>query len=236
MKMKQIVLVEDVLTQAKALKSIIQSHIPNVQIAIASNAADALHLIQTLPSIDLFFLDIALLEDYNKKNDGITLGLEIRSINKYINTPIIYVTSYTNRIQEAINTVHCFGFLYKPYTPSDVTNLLDSIFQLEKKEQTLLLKIESSVYFNLDLSSLLFVNAEGKYMTYQTLDCSHTSRQYTMKQLEKQLPANFIRCHKSYIINKDYMKNFDTVNHYIQMYHTSKLIPVTRTFQLPKEN
>lgn len=234
--MKQIVLVEDVLTQAKALQSIIQSHIPDVQIAIASNTADALHLIQTLPSIDLFFLDIALSEDYNKKNDGITLGLEIRSINKYINTPIIYVTSYTNRIQEAINTVHCFGFLYKPYTPSDVTNLLDSIFQLEKKEQTLLLKIESSVYFNLDLSSLLFVNAEGKYMTYQTLDCSHTSRQYTMKQLERQLPANFIRCHKSYIINKDYMKNFDTVNHYIQMYHTSKLIPVTRTFQLPKEN
>lgn len=146
--MKQILLVEDVESQAKALKSIIQSHIPNVQITIASNTADALHLIHTLPSIDLFFLDIALSEDYNKKNDGITLGLEIRAINKYINTPIIYVTSYTNRIQEAINTVHCFGFLYKPYTPSDVTNLLDSIFQLEKKEQTLLLKIESSVYFN----------------------------------------------------------------------------------------
>ena len=73
-------------------------------------------------------------------------------------------------------------------------------------------------------------------MTYQTLDSTHTSRQYTMKQLEQQLPENFIRCHKSYIINKDYIKNFDTVNHYIQMYHTPELIPVTRTFQLPKEN
>ena len=69
-------------------------------------------------------------------------------------------------------------------------------------------------------------------MIYETTDCSHTSRQYTMKQLEEQLPENFIRCHKSYIINTDYIKNFDTVNHYIQMYHTSKLIPVARTFQV----
>lgn len=236
MNMKQILLVEDVLTQAKGLKSIIQSHMKDIEITIATNITDALQFIQTLPTIDLFFLDIALSENPTKKNDGITLGLEIRSIMKYINTPIIYVTSYTNRIQEAINKVHCFGFLYKPYTPSDVTNLLDSIFEAEKKEQKLLLKVESSVFFNLDLSSLLFINAAGKYMTYQTLDSSHTSRQYTMKQLEQQLPENFIRCHKSYIINKDYIKNFDTVNHYIQMYHTLELIPVTRTFQLPKEN
>ncbi|MBQ5559512.1 MAG: response regulator transcription factor [Lachnospiraceae bacterium] len=234
--MKQILLVEDVLIQAQALKSIIQSHIQDTQITIASNAADALHFIQVLPTIDLFFLDIALSEEDNKMNDGITLGLEIRSRMKYKNTPIIYVTSYTNKIQEAINKVHCFGFLYKPYTSFDVTNLLDSIFQSEINEQILLLKIESSVFFNLNLSSLLFIHAEGKYMTYQTPDSSHTSRQYTLKQLEQQLPSNFIRCHKSYIVNKDYIKNFDTVNHYIQMYHTSKLIPVARTFQLQKEN
>ena len=234
--MKHILLVEDFETQAKALKSIIQSHIPDVDITIASNIADALHFIQILPTIDLFFLDIALSEDYSKKDDGITLGLEIRSRMKYTNTPIIYVTSYTNRIQEAINKVHCFGFLYKPYTPLDVTKLLDSIFQAENKDQKLLLKVESSVFFQLDLSSLLFVNAKGKYMIYQTQDCAHTSRQYSMKQLEELLPKNFIRCHKSYIVNKDYIKNFDTVNRYIHMYHTSKLIPVTRTFQLTKEN
>ncbi len=230
--MKQILLVEDVTVQANALKAIIQSHIQDVQVIIASNTADALYFIQVLPKIDLFFLDIALSEDNRKKNDGISLGIEIRSKIKYTNTPIIYVTSYSNRIQEAINKVHCFGFLYKPYTPFDVTNLLDSIFQLEKKKQTLLLKIESSVFFNLDLTSLLYINAKGKYMIYETTDCSHTSRQYTMKQLEEQLPENFIRCHKSYIINTDYIKNFDTVNHYIQMYHTSKLIPVARTFQV----
>lgn len=235
-KMKQILIVEDVLTQAEALKSIIQSYIQDAQITIASNVADALQLIQVLPYIDLFFLDIALSEQDNKTNDGIVLGLEIRSRMKYTNTPIIYVTSYTNRIQEAINTVHCFGFLYKPYTSSDVTTLLDSIFQLKKIKQTLLLKIESSVFYNLDLSSLLYINAKGKYMVYETLDSSHFSKQYTMKQLEKQLPSNFIRCHKSYIINKDYLKNFDTVNHYIHMYHTSNLIPVTRTFQLTEEN
>lgn len=37
--MKQILLVEDVATQAKALKSIIQSHIQDVQITIASKQA-----------------------------------------------------------------------------------------------------------------------------------------------------------------------------------------------------
>lgn len=234
--MKQILLVEDILVQAYALKCIIQTHIQDVQIAIASNTADALHLIDTSTNIDLFFLDISLSEQNNKKDDGIMLGLEIRSRVKYIDTPIIYVTSYANRIQEAINTVHCFGFLYKPYTTLDVTNLLDSVFQSQEKGQTILLKIETSVFFNLNLSSLLFIAAEGKYMIYHTLESFHTSRQYTMKQLEKLLPANFIRCHKSYIINKNYMKNLDTVNHYIQMYHTSKLIPVGRTFHLPKEN
>lgn len=230
--MEKILIVEDMEQQALALQSIIVSHCPKMQILVATNVSDAQHIINEHTDISLFFLDIQLSETPSSTCDGISLGMQIRSITRYVQTPIIYVTSYSNRIQEALNTVHCFGFLYKPYTPCDVTNLLDEIFNTQKTSQFIQLKIDTSIFVNIDLNQLLYIKAQGHYLLYQTTNGTLTSRQYSMKQLLLKLPSNFIRCHKSYVVNKNFILNTDKVNRYIHIQHMKEPIPIGKNITL----
>lgn len=162
-----------------------------------------------------------------------SVGLLSESVKKMEPpTPIIYVTSYSNRIQEALNTVHCFGFLYKPYTPCDVTNLLDAIFNTQKTSQFIQLKIDTSIFVNIDLNQLLYIKAQGHYLLYYTTNGTLTSRQYSMKQLLLHLPSNFIRCHKSYVVNKNFILNTDKVNRYIHMQHMKEPIPIGKNITI----
>jgi two-component system LytT family response regulator len=63
-------------------------------------------------------------------------------------------------------------------------------------DKTILIKLESVVYFEANDKYVNFYNREGtRYLTDQSL-----------KSLEEKLPNNFIRISKSFIINKNYVK------------------------------
>lgn len=227
--MKHYLIVDDDTNQITGLSNIIKKYNSEIEIQTATNITDALQILSSA-FIDLFLLDISLSEE-ELSSDGIELGMMIRSIKKYKQTPIIYITSFSNRIQDAINDVHCFGFIYKPYTPADVHKLLQNL-NTNAPEDTLQIRSEDSIYYELSLSSLLFIQAEGKYMAYHTLQGIFRSRQYTMKSLIELLPSNFIRCHKSYIINRDYFLNYDSTNRYIHLLNHSAPIPIGRNFNI----
>lgn len=230
--MKKILIVEDMKDQALGLQNILSNYSQDLDIIIASSYSEASQIIHEQDDFSLFFLDIQLSENVTSACDGVSLGLEIRDAKRYLHTPIIYVTSYSNRIQDALNKVHCFAFLYKPYSPQDVTNLLDELLSCQKSVQSLQLKIDTSIYANVELSQLIYVQAQGHYLLYKTTNGVYTSRQYNMKQLLQELPNNFIRCHKSYIINKNFILNTDTVNQYVQLKDHKYSIPLGKNVTL----
>lgn len=230
--MKKILIVEDMKDQALGLQNILSNYSQDLDIIIASSYSEASQIIHEQDDFSLFFLDIQLSENVTSACDGVSLGLEIRDTKRYLHTPIIYVTSYSNRIQDALNKVHCFAFLYKPYSPQDVTNLLDELLSCQKSVQSLQLKIDTSIYANVELSQLIYVQAQGHYLLYKTTNGVYTSRQYNMKQLLQELPNNFIRCHKSYIINKNFILNMDTVNQYVQLKDHKYRIPLGKNVTL----
>lgn len=230
--MKKILIVEDNKEQALGLQNILSNYTQEFDITFASDYSEALQLICDTVDFSLFLLDIQLSENVVSAPDGISLGRAIRNIKRYLHTPIIYVTSYAHRIQDALNKVHCFGFLYKPFTTQDVTVLLDELFSTQEKVQMLQLKIDTSIYINIELSQLLYIQAQGHYLLYGTTNGTYRSRQYNMKQLLQELPHNFVRCHKSFIVNKDFIHNIDTANHYIQLKNYNHRIPLGRNITL----
>jgi DNA-binding LytR/AlgR family response regulator len=50
-----------------------------------------------------------------------------------------------------------------------------------------------------------------------------------MGDFEKLLDKSFIRCHKRFIINSQYITNIDLTNNYVEVYNTS--IPIGRTYK-----
>lgn len=227
--MMQCLVVEDQKEQAQALSILISNYIKNTTVYIAASISEALQLL-TKYAIDLFFLDIMLTDEASVAGDGIELGKLIHTMKHYQTTPIIYVTSYSNRMEDAINDVHCFGFLRKPYTDADVYKLLDSLFTIPQNT-SLQIRTKECIFREISFSNLLFIRAKGKYMTYHTLDACHTSRQYTMQALEEILPSYFVRCHKSYLINQHFFSSYDAANQCILLENYKEPIPVGRNYK-----
>lgn len=66
------------------------------------------------------------------------------------------------------------------------------------------------------LKDILFVEGLGNYVTYHLADKSKITSYGSIKGTLQQLPDNFRRVHKSYIINKEYIKSYDAMTIDIQ--------------------
>jgi DNA-binding LytR/AlgR family response regulator len=53
-----------------------------------------------------------------------------------------------------------------------------------------------------------------------------------LKEILKVLPENFIRCHKSYIINKNFIANYDITTRYVAVKSADELtsIPIGQSY------
>ncbi|MEM9077698.1 MAG: LytTR family DNA-binding domain-containing protein [Bacteroidota bacterium] len=93
------------------------------------------------------------------------------------------------------------------------------IFQLWVKEseksqgfENEILEIRSSRRTHLvSTDDILFIEGLGNYVTYHLSDESKITSYGTIKATLEQLPKNFARVHKSYVVNKHHIKSYDAM-------------------------
>ncbi len=61
-------------------------------------------------------------------------------------------------------------------------------------------------------NEILFIEGLGNYVTYHLADESKITSYGTIKAALAQLPKNFVRVHKSYIVNKGQIKSYDAMS------------------------
>lgn len=227
--MKNYLILEDHQEQANALSILIKNYQSDTSVHIATSISQALLLLEQY-TFNVFFLDIQLSEQNALSGDGIQFGQLLRTSPSYQNTPIIYVTSFGGYISEAVNRIHCYGFLQKPYQPSDVYALLDSLINTPTVH-SLQLRTNEYVMREVPYSDLFYVHSKGRYLHYHTSYEIYTSRQYTMQTLSDMLPKYFIRCHKSHLFNYNYFAAYDTSNQCIRLLNYTDPIPVGRNYK-----
>jgi DNA-binding LytR/AlgR family response regulator len=128
--------------------------------------------------------------------------------NSFPNIPVIFFSRdivMAERIYEA-NPL-CFLFiplsfdrLGKALAKAEglIGNLRASTVTLSIRGRLLKLRLSSIKYLESDGRKLLIYSDEGYYETNMT-----------MNQIQEMLPANFIRCHRSYIVNSERVKSLD---------------------------
>lgn len=223
---KRILLLEDDKNQATNLEKIIHNYSQKIEIMYAATTAQAMDFLCGNALFDAFFLDISL--DSQKGNrDGLQLAEQLQTMPRYQRTPIVFITAFPEYVYSALNHLHCFAYLLKPYSEKEVQQQLASLFE---SKRTLLLKTSENIHIRLSLDTLQYIQAHGRYMTFVTTSSKYHSRQYTLKELTQLLPGEFLHCHKSYIINQAFVDNFDFVNHFAHMLVNGEVIPLSRNF------
>jgi len=145
--MAKILIVEDEWLIAKGLSAIIHSIDKEIEVKITGYAKEALKHAKE-DYYDVFLLDIQLI-DYS----GFTLANQIREMNQYKLTPMIFITAIPTRELLAFKEVHCYDYIVKPFKEEEIRTALETIicygiqkqsglkdiFKLDKRDTIILL-------------------------------------------------------------------------------------------------
>ena len=225
----KILLVENDSIQLTALKNILVELLPDSLVDTASTYEDAVSLIQTRASYDIFYLDIAL-NNESDNSDGLSIGKFIRNTLAYKTTPIVFVTSFTDKITYAINNLHCYSYLVKPYTHDDVANSLRDIIDSGLiKEKPISFKNIDGIIFKILPSDIVHICSENHGITVFTNSYNFNTRFFSLDSILGILPQYFIRCHRKHIINMKMVSNYDKTTNMLQI--SGSAIPVGRNYK-----
>ncbi len=178
------------------------------------------HLEQESP--DLVLVDINLGSDESDRS-GIDLA---EMINQKYKLPFIYMTGYSDvaTVSKAKHT-NPHAYLTKPIKRKELYANIEVAFS--SSANYLLIK-DGHSHRKIKLKDILWLQADGNYKKiYTQADKFPITARMSMEELEDKLPSHrFLRIHKSYIVNIEYI---DAVKgDSIQV--TEQLLPVGRAY------
>jgi two-component system LytT family response regulator len=202
-----ILIVDDERHGVTALKSIIQQYSLHLigKIHTASNIEDAL-LILSNNSIHIAFLDIQL-----SKGSGFDIAKKIPSTCK-----IVFVTAFAEHALNAIKH-QAFDYLLKPIDPKELLQSIEKCAMLEPQQKEQFLTIKSKgITIPVLQDSILYLKAKGPYSEIYFHDGNVYTTSQTLKDIQEKLNAQFIRTHKSYLINSKFIEGYNQKNVFLK--------------------
>lgn len=207
--MYRIVVCEDDVTQREFLSKNIRKSLEEIstQIEIFEFSSGEELLKAKLENIDIFFLDIQM-----DKLTGMDVAKEIRLYDE--TSEIIFITSLVDYIQEGY-TVRAYRYLLKPIKIKHLKeNILSCTSDIIKKRENFMLIENKGTINKIVIKSIMYIEVRKKELTIHTTEdiyCTKNSLEKVEVELSK---YNFFRCHKSYLINMEYIQ-FITKNNVV---------------------
>lgn len=90
----------------------------------------------------------------------------------------------------------------------------------------IVLKNKTKVY----LSELIYIKSDGHYLNLHTTSKKEFVRG-KISEMEQQLPPNFVKCQRSYIVNQNYIKQYGSTEVFMS---NGDVVPVSRGFKFEK--
>ena len=200
----KIAICEDDTTQQNILTAALDSYRTpageHVQYDVYHNGLDL------LASINTHRYDVLLLDILMPGFTGIETAREIRESNEKI--PIIFLTTSQEFAVESYR-IHAFDYLMKPVDQNALFETLDRAYAVTEStlEKSILIQTAKAVYV-LSLSQIEFVEINNRTLSFHLIDGTVKSISGRLSDYEDTLLSHpeFLKIHRSYIINMDLMK------------------------------
>ncbi len=204
--MKKLIIIDDESAGRKLIREYLQDYEDCEVIGEATNGEEAVELIQKLKP-DLIFLDIQM-PIFN----GFEVLMQLDEIPQ-----VIFSTAYDQYALKAFD-VHALDYLLKPYTRTRFAKAMEKVPKPENLQnfaESLVLPTAYTEKFFIQKhqklitvasKDIIYISAEGDYANLTTTKGKFLSN-YGIGHIETKLnPQNFMRIHRSTIINFDFIK------------------------------
>lgn len=155
--------------------------------------------------LDIIFLDVLM-----PGQDGISAAREIRKFDTSVK--IIYLTSSSEYAVDSY-AVGAYFYQLKPIWQESFYRLMDSVISECRRdgENSLILRCKTGIA-RLDLDKLQYCEVMGRTLLFHRKDGEILDSIGKLDDLCEQLKNYdcFIRCHRSYLINMDYVQSIST--------------------------
>lgn len=198
---------------SKMLESIFIKHSLDANIVLKSNSANDVISFIKRNKVDVLLLDINL----KGQISGLNIAEELRKTNK--STYIIFTTGHLEYVMLAYK-FKTFDYLPKPITIEKLEETILRLFNdIEYSSHKKYIKIgnnqtiicENDIeYIKRDGMKIVFHTNKKDYETYSSF-----------KKIQLNLPQNFVRCHKSFIVNINKISNIETSSNTISFENNS---------------
>ena len=190
----------------------------------ARNGREALEMIKAL-SPDLVFLDIQM-----PGMDGFDV---LRALDEDEMPTIVFVTAFDEYAVQAFEA-NALDYLLKPIDFSRLAKAVGRLksrlhegAQLSSNEEDALFLKDSNTIHRIDLSKLQYIEAQGNYAAFIFSDAKPVMTLLTLQKLTSLLPSNFLRIHRSYIINLRKIRHIEGSRLHLQSIH----LPIGKSYR-----
>ena len=236
-----VLIVEDEAIVAKDIQQSLNKLGYNV-IGSVSNGVSALNFIET-ENPDIILMDIML--------KGEMSGIDVaEKVKKEHATPIIFLTAYADEATLLkAKITEPFGYILKPFKEIDLhtniemaiykhakqqevvqeRNLFFSIIESKKENKKSIFVKSQSKLIKLNKEDIFYIEALKDYVIIHTNDSRYTIHS-TMKDIEAKIGSNdFIRVHRSYIVQIDKISAIEYPN--LNIENIDKPIPIGGSYR-----
>lgn len=154
-----------------------------------------------LQKINAIYIDIKI-----DSLNGIEIAQRIQQENPKIK--IIYMTAYS-QYSEAIFKTKPTYLLLKPIKKEQIKKSLERALQEEKQNKNIKTFNIKGKIFNIEVEKIKYIESNKRVVIIYEEDLKR--RIYgKLDEIEEMLPSNFVRCHQSYIVNLEYVRELNT--------------------------
>ncbi|MDG1277485.1 MAG: response regulator transcription factor [Algoriphagus sp.] len=219
--MKNIFIVEDEVALAENVETILSLSGYSI-VGKEGDGAKAFDLILRLKP-DLILMDVML----QGKLSGIDVAQMVREV---VEIPIIFITAHSDKAYlEKISLLNYDAYILKPFSKEVLisTIYLSFLKQNKRGQTTNVLNIRDKGFIvPLKEDQIMMLKADGLYTRIYT-----TEREYVVRDILKDVTSRlsdkkFLRIHKSYIVNLDFITAFNSKEVAVKKF----IVPIRRGF------
>lgn len=198
---------------SKMLDSIlIQNNLDGQIVFSTQSPSDLLNFLKTNP-VNVVILDI----DLNDKISGLKIAESIRNYDK--NIYIIFITGHLEFGLVAYK-YKTFDYIAKPLTLERLQETILRLFDDVSGNNPKYIRLSNNKTI-IPENSIKFIQKEGMKLVFTT-DTRKYEVYNSFNKIDSILPKQFIRCHKSYIVNLDKIESIDFSSNIISFNNNDK--------------
>jgi two-component system, LytTR family, response regulator AgrA len=227
--MYRIGICDDEILSAKFIAKLLESQIIeknfDAEITIVTDKQNIIYDAILKKEIDILLLDI---DFKNSNKNGVEFARELRHLDK--NFYLVYVTAHLKYINLAFDN-KTFDYIQKPVNKQVMERLVNRLIEEFENDNPLYVHINRNL--SLKYSSIIYIEKVINSCSIHTINGVYTAT-ITIDKLLGKLPKNFVKPHRSFIVNKDKISTIDNKKNLI-IFEDNSSCPINSQFNIKED-